>query len=119
MDKSPPNLRRLPAWCLALLRRAEVVAQLPRTPCAATDLARQTGLTPRALTPHLLIAGWHRERVWGRRSDGRRRLTVWWLPPGTQAPRTPRGRPRSALSLPEALRVFNPPKETHDDYVLG
>jgi hypothetical protein len=96
----------MPVWYTRLISSAERIAQLPTTPATTTVLKAQTGLTAHALRVHLSLAGWHRELVWSREGQGRRVLTSWWCPPGTRAPRLPRGRPRLYLSYSEAMALL-------------
>lgn len=97
----------LPTWCVNLIERAAQIADLPTAPQTTEVLKLHTGLTAQALRVQLELAGWHRELVWSRSPDWRRVLTPWWCPPGTHAPRTPRGRPRVYLTYAEAMALIN------------
>lgn len=105
----PLHIKPLPHWCAKLIHYAERIATLHTEPASAADLARVLApIPPQQIAEHLALAGWKRELVWSRAPDGRRLCRVWWSPPGTLAPRTPRGRPRQYLTLTETLALFSP-----------
>lgn len=58
----------------------------------ASDLHRASGVCLKHMPVTFGLLGWRRERFWTRK-DGRRVLRVHYSPPGTRAPRRPRGRP--------------------------
>ena len=60
------------------------------------QLEKALGASMRALAGPMELCGWHRARVWSKR-DNKRVLRVYWVAPGSRAPRPPRGRPRFDL----------------------
>lgn len=61
------------------------------------ELHKGVRLPMNILCPALLLLGWKRAEVWGRRNN-RRVKRVLYAPPGHRIPRPPRGRPRFSLS---------------------
>ena len=94
------------SWLSTFARCAAITASLPELPTPLPTLKSTTGMTAQALRLHLSLAGWHQEYVWSRCADGSRSLTCWWCPPGTQAPRPPRGRPRIYATLDEVFAAL-------------
>jgi hypothetical protein len=84
---------------VTFIRNAQRISKLPCVPAPLPRLKALTGLTAFALRRQFEIAGWHAERVWTRSPSGRRLLTQWWCPPGNTAPRPPRGRPKTSITV--------------------
>lgn len=91
-----------------LVRISQQLAQLPEQPTRIQDIHVLTGLTSHEIGTGLSLAGWHPEQVWTRRADWSRILEFWWCPPGSAAPRTPRGRPRIYATCGQLLALLPP-----------
>jgi len=99
-----PTRLNMPRWLIALIASAERIASLPPRPTTAAALARALApMTKEEIAVALDMAGWRRESVWSRASDDRRKLTIWYSPPGGAAPRTPRGRPRIYATFQQSI----------------
>ncbi len=91
-----------------LIRISQQLAQLPEQPTRIQDIRALTGLTSHDIGTCLSLGGWHQEQVWTRRVDWSRTLEFWWCPPGTAAPRNPRGRPRIYATWSQLLALLPP-----------
>ena len=90
MARRPPDL---PAYVGIAAKITTLHAALGQQSYPASQLHEALGLAPQCIAPALRLLGWQRTQLWDRTTQHKRRLRVWWTPPGGTPPRGPRGRP--------------------------